>query len=159
MHIANLVLSALCMSSVPTQVESFKFKEDQKRALVSRLLQRHCVTAALGIPWEKVRLRHDTVHHAGRTALYSCPYSWLLAMWRMSRVGSLLSNPLPCMQVVIKRTKGRKPFVVTRGLDKSAAPNFNFNVSHEVRWQCSPCMPLTEPVQAVHGTWIPSALA
>jgi phosphopantetheinyl transferase len=37
------------------QVEAFKFKEDQKRALVSRLLQRQCVTAALGIPWEKVR--------------------------------------------------------------------------------------------------------
>lgn len=37
------------------QVEAFKFKEDQKRALVSRLLQRQCVTAALGIPWEKVK--------------------------------------------------------------------------------------------------------
>ena len=37
------------------------------------------------------------------------------------------------MQVTIKRTKGRKPFVTNKGLDKSGAPNFNFNVSHEVR--------------------------
>ena len=69
-------------------MESFKFKEDQKRALVSRLMQRQCVAVALGIPWEKV---------------------------------------------LIKRTKGRKPFVINKGLDKTHAPNFNFNVSHEVR--------------------------
>ncbi|EIE24817.1 4'-phosphopantetheinyl transferase [Coccomyxa subellipsoidea C-169] len=68
------------------EVESFKFKDDQKRALVSRLLQRQCVAVALGIPWEKV---------------------------------------------LIKRTKGRKPFVINKGLDKTHAPNFNFNVSHE----------------------------
>jgi hypothetical protein len=43
-----------------------------------------------------------------------------------------LTGRLHDRQVMIKRTKGRKPFVVTRGLDKSAAPNFNFNVSHEV---------------------------
>lgn len=70
------------------QVEAFRFKEDQKRALVSRLLQRQCVSAAMGIAWESV---------------------------------------------LIKRTKGRKPFATNKGLDRSQAPNFNFNVSHEVR--------------------------
>ena len=69
------------------QVEGFRFKEDQKRALVSRLLQRQCVSAAMGIAWESVQ---------------------------------------------IKRTKGRKPFATNKGLDRSQAPNFNFNVSHEV---------------------------
>lgn len=73
---------------IVAQVEAFKFKEDQKRALVSRLLQRQCVAVAFGIPWEKV---------------------------------------------LIKRTKGRKPFVISKGLDKTHAPNFNFNVSHEVQ--------------------------
>ena len=68
-------------------MEAFRFKEDQKRALVSRLLQRQCVSAAMGIAWESV---------------------------------------------LIKRTKGRKPFATNKGLDRSQAPNFNFNVSHEV---------------------------
>ena len=62
------------------------------------------------------------------------------------------------MQVVIKRTKGRKPFVITRGLDKAAAPNFNFNVSHEV---CEDTPALDWPqasMQAQHGrlpAWAP----
>ena len=34
--------------------------------------------------------------------------------------------------VQIRRTKGRKPFVVA-AVDRPYAPNFNFNVSHEVR--------------------------
>ena len=79
-------------------MEGFRFKEDQKRALVSRLLQRQCVSTAMGLTWESVQ---------------------------------------------IKRTKGRKPFVMNRGMDRSQAPNFNFNVSHEVCWwllnaQCLP---------------------
>ncbi len=79
----------LCQGEVPDmQVEAFRFKEDQKRALVSRLLQRQCVAVALGIQWEKV---------------------------------------------LIKRTKGRKPFLINKGVDKIHAPNFNFNVSHEVK--------------------------
>lgn len=68
-------------------MEAFRFKDDQKRALVSRLLQRQCVSAAMSLAWESVQ---------------------------------------------IKRTKGRKPFVMNKGLDRSGAPNFNFNVSHEV---------------------------
>ena len=39
------------------QVESFRFKDDQKRALLSRLLQRRCVSVALGVPWDKVRIK------------------------------------------------------------------------------------------------------
>eukprot|EP00884_Botryococcus_braunii_P009141 jgi/Botrbrau1/18228/Bobra.53_1s0084.1 len=70
-----------------TQVEAFKFKEDQKRAMVSRLLQRQCIHTALGVPWKQVK---------------------------------------------VKRTRGRKPFAaLPPSVDKSHAPNFNFNVSHE----------------------------
>ncbi|CAL5226778.1 g9635 [Coccomyxa viridis] len=68
------------------EVEAFRFKDDQKRALVSRLLQRQCVSAAMSLSWESVQ---------------------------------------------IKRTKGRKPFVMNKTMDRSGAPNFNFNVSHE----------------------------
>ncbi|KAK9846417.1 hypothetical protein WJX81_003371 [Elliptochloris bilobata] len=39
------------------QVELFRFKDDQKRALLSRLLQRRCVNVALGVPWNKVRIK------------------------------------------------------------------------------------------------------
>ena len=68
-------------------MEAFRFKDDQKRALVRRLLQRQCVSAAMSLAWETVQ---------------------------------------------IKRTKGRKPFVMNKTMDRSGAPNFNFNVSHEV---------------------------
>lgn len=70
------------------KVESFKFKEDQKRSMLSRLLQRQCIHTALGLPWKQVK---------------------------------------------VKRTRGRKPFaVIGQSVDKTHAPNFNFNVSHEV---------------------------
>ncbi len=69
------------------QVEFFRFKDDQKRALLSRLLQRRCVSLALGLPWGRVH---------------------------------------------IKRTKAKKPFAVGAPA-RPHAPNFNFNVSHEVR--------------------------
>lgn len=63
----------------------FHFFEDQKRAIVSRLLQRHAGASALGLP-------HD--------------------------------------QVIIHRTKGKKPYVAN-DVHKDHAPNFNFSVSHE----------------------------
>ena len=66
--------------------KKFKFLEDRKRALVSRLLQRHAASVVLGIP-------HDAI--------------------------------------VIKRTKGRKPYV-SNEIQKQTAPNFNYSVSHEV---------------------------
>ena len=37
---------------------SFRQFDDQKRALVSRLLQRHAGTVALGIPFEEVVIKH-----------------------------------------------------------------------------------------------------
>mmetsp|Transcript_1566 Transcript_1566/g.5053 ORF Transcript_1566/g.5053 Transcript_1566/m.5053 type:complete len:1137 (-) Transcript_1566:498-3908(-) len=80
-----------------TRVMKFHFKDDQKRALVSRLLQRRACAGFL-----------------------SCSHS----------------------EVTIHRTKGRKPYLATApdggaagggpaagGVD--AAPNWNFNVSHE----------------------------
>eukprot|EP00854_Cymbomonas_tetramitiformis_P014522 gene14522-17166_t len=66
-------------------VKRFKFQDDQKRAIVSRLLQRRCIEMALDIPYENI---------------------------------------------CIKRTKGRKPFLANKG-NTPAAPNFNYNVSHE----------------------------
>ncbi|KAI8470031.1 MAG: 4'-phosphopantetheinyl transferase [Monoraphidium minutum] len=67
-------------------VAAFRFEDDRKRAVVSRLLARRCCADALGLPWGAV---------------------------------------------AIKRTRGRKPFCANTGGDRGAAPNFNFNVSHE----------------------------
>eukprot|EP00775_Hariotina_reticulata_P013351 gene13351-13479_t len=67
------------------EVLYFRHYEDQKRAMVSRLLQRACVMQALGEPWD---------------------------------------------QIVIKRTKGKKPFYAGH-IARDHAPNFNYNVSHE----------------------------
>ncbi len=69
------------------EVRSFKFLDDRKRALCSRLLQRHCTCQALGLDWR---------------------------------------------EVVIKRTRGRKPFAAGDG-QRSKCPNFKLNVPHEVR--------------------------
>lgn len=79
-------LCALLPEEDATDCRRFRFSDDQKRALTSRLLQRHAAATALGIP------------HS---------------------------------EVVIKRTKGRKPYVAN-DLPKANAPNFNFSVSHEV---------------------------
>ena len=65
----------------------FRFQDDRKRALLSQLLQRKCITTALGVHWSHVEIR---------------------------------------------RTKGKKPWVVCDDVEKDHAPNFNFNVSHEV---------------------------
>lgn len=80
-------LLALIPTADQAECRSFRFLDDRKRALVSRLLQRAAACAALGLPFSEVDIR---------------------------------------------RTKGRKPFVFNRGADRSSAPNFNFNVSHEV---------------------------
>ena len=81
------------LGSLPTEVgaEVGKYKQaaDQKRALLSRLLQRKAVVNVL---------------------------------------------PIPTSEVVIKRTRGGKPFWLNSA-DKASAPNFNFNVSHEVMHQ------------------------
>ena len=69
------------------QVTQFRFQDDRKRALLSQLLQRKCITTALGVHWSHVEIR---------------------------------------------RTKGKKPWVVCDDVEKDHAPNFNFNVSHEV---------------------------
>ncbi len=78
-------LRALLPPEEQAQVMAFLQPADQHRALVSRLLQRCCVSLALGVDWTAVSL---------------------------------------------SRTKGRKPF--TTNPKPPAAPNFNFNVSHEV---------------------------
>ena len=90
---AQQTVCLVLMRMTTIQVESYKFKEDKKRAMVSRLLQRQCISRALGIPWSEAK---------------------------------------------VKRTRGKKPFaVITAKVDKSHAPNFNFNVSHEVSIPCA----------------------
>jgi hypothetical protein len=52
----------LLLSLLPAQeaqhCRAFRQFDDQKRALVSRLLQRHAGTVALGIPFEEVVIKH-----------------------------------------------------------------------------------------------------
>mmetsp|Transcript_22055 Transcript_22055/g.61211 ORF Transcript_22055/g.61211 Transcript_22055/m.61211 type:complete len:319 (-) Transcript_22055:257-1213(-) len=48
----------------------------------------------------------------------------------MQRRCASVSLDIPFEKVLIKRTKGRKPFVANR-VCRQHAPNFNFNVSHE----------------------------
>jgi hypothetical protein len=66
------------------QCRKYKFPDDRKRALVSRLLQRGCAATALGLPFR---------------------------------------------EAVIRRTRGGKPYIAS-ACDRSAAPNFNYSVSH-----------------------------
>ena len=80
----DFLLDLLGADEAP-QVRRFKFEADQKRALVSRLLQRAAISRVLGIPWA---------------------------------------------DIIIKRTKGQKPFLATPH-SVPWAPNFNYNVSHE----------------------------
>ena len=78
------------LESLPTdlraEVQKYKQTADQKRALLSRLLQRTAVVNTFSIPLSDIEIR---------------------------------------------RTKGGKPFCANY-VNKSSAPNFNFNVSHEV---------------------------
>lgn len=79
-------------TEVRAEVQKYKQTADQKRALLSRLLQR-------------------------------------------TAVGNVFSIPLS--DIEIRRTKGGKPFCANY-VNKASAPNFNFNVSHEVLNQTVP---------------------
>lgn len=81
----NFLLSTLPLNEQEA-CKAFKFMADQKRAVVSRLMQRQCICKAHNVTWS---------------------------------------------EVCIKRTKGRKPFC-SNSLALHDAPNFNYNVSHEV---------------------------
>lgn len=71
----------------------YRHTEDQKRAVVSQLLQRACVVRVLGVAWDQLQLQ---------------------------------------------RTKGGKPFYAGPA-SRQHVPNFNYNVSHEVRG-CGQCI-------------------
>ncbi len=51
---------ALCLSALPPadreSVTRFVREEDKKRALVSRLLQRHVIHTLLDVPWEQIEI-------------------------------------------------------------------------------------------------------
>ena len=49
---------------------------------------------------------------------------------QLASVHTALGVPWEAIQ--IQYTRGRKPYFVSAQADKSHAPNFNFNVSHEV---------------------------
>lgn len=79
-------LLRLLSSEVRAEVQRYKFEADQRRCLVSKLLQRKCVRDVCSVPVSEIN---------------------------------------------IQRTKGGKPFCANH-CNPVAAPNFNFNVSHEV---------------------------
>jgi len=79
-------------------VMKFKFEDDRKRALLSRMLIRQASASALR-----------------------------LTNWR---------------DIVIKRTKGRKPFLASPLPPEEEAPNWNVNVSHEGSWVVCASEPL-----------------
>jgi 4'-phosphopantetheinyl transferase len=79
-------LLRLLSSEVRAEVQRYKFEADQRRCLVSKLLQRKCVRDVCSVPLSEIN---------------------------------------------IQRTKGGKPFCANHS-HPIAAPNFNFNVSHEV---------------------------
>ena len=76
----------LVSSEVQAEVHRYKFPADQRRALVSRLLQRRCSAEVCSLSFSEID---------------------------------------------IQRTKGAKPFCASP-CNRTVAPNFNFNVSHEV---------------------------
>ena len=78
---------ASVLSRRAVQVQGYRFEDDRKRALLSRMMQRQAVQAATGLSWSKMR---------------------------------------------IARTKGNKPYLANKP-QTSCLPNYNFNVSHEVR--------------------------
>jgi len=81
----SLVLSCLSKEE-QDRCLLYKKTDDQQRAVVSRVLQRACISRLLGDDWEQIEL---------------------------------------------KRTRGNKPFYAG-SKRRGDAPNFNFNVSHEV---------------------------
>lgn len=80
----------LVLSCLPQEAQDrclkYRQRDDQKRAVISQVLQRACVSRLLGEEWQAVDLQ---------------------------------------------RTKGSKPFYAG-SRRRNDAPNFNFNVSHEV---------------------------
>lgn len=80
----------LVLSCLPQEAQDrclkYRLKDDQKRAVVSQVLQRACASRLLGEDWQ---------------------------------------------QVDLQRTKGSKPFYAGSKC-REDAPNFNYNVSHEV---------------------------
>lgn len=80
------LLLTLLPVEVQAEVQRYKLPADQRRALVSRLLQRKCA-------------------------------------------GDVCAGAVS--EIVIQRTKGGKPFCANL-CNRAAAPNFNYNVSHEV---------------------------
>ncbi len=79
-------LLRLLSSEVRAEVQRYKFEADQRRCLVSKLLQRKCVRDVCSVPFAEIN---------------------------------------------IQRTKGGKPFCANH-CHPVQAPNFNFNVAHEV---------------------------
>eukprot|EP00976_Prorocentrum_cordatum_P106803 1194525-Prorocentrum_minimum.AAC.6 len=58
---AHRLLSVGCLLDVvmrsPCHLTVFKFMDDKKRAIVSRLLQRRCVEENMGISWEDINIK------------------------------------------------------------------------------------------------------
>lgn len=79
-------LLALLSPLEQQQVTHYVHLDDQKRSLISRLMQRACASQVLGVPWHTID---------------------------------------------IARTAGNRPYIAN-AVHRPNAPNFNYNVSHEV---------------------------
>ena len=90
----------------------FRFEDDRKRALVSKIMQR----LAGALVMEGIE---------GRRKMEGSGNGYIKSM-----------DGNGCMdlkRVEIGKTKGRKPYLVKPGDGTEVVPNFNYSVSHEVR--------------------------
>ena len=101
------------------QCMRFKFLEDRKRAVVSKLLQRHASSSIAGFVGSMVEGNGVYTYVEDMNTVYNC------------------ASALDLRQVELGKTKGRKPFLASHELHPGSkgwdlVPNFNFSVSHEV---------------------------
>lgn len=136
-------------------VLAFKFEDDRKRAVISRCARRRAARRAaplldrsragpagpqpaaqgqlgrrqpLGPGLRRPRVRPCAPPMRAHARLAPSRPPRLMAR----RVSSLCLG-VPWFEVNIWRTRGRKPFCANSGRLRDGAPNFNFNISHEVR--------------------------
>jgi 4'-phosphopantetheinyl transferase len=115
----EFLCSEILLEDEKKQCMRFKFLEDRKRAVVSKLLQRH---AGNSIAW----FVGSGVDGNGCDSYVE-----------ENNVISNCTSARNLRQVELGKTKGRKPFLASHELHPGSkgwdlVPNFNFSVSHEV---------------------------
>lgn len=115
----DFLCSEILREDEKMQCMRFKFLEDRKRAVVSKLLQRHAGSSIAGFVRSMV--------------------GGLEGIGYIEDINMISSgcSALDLRRVELGKTKGRKPFLASHELHPGskgweAVPNFNFSVSHEV---------------------------